>query len=93
MAVEAERPLPTTTVRYNQTNREGGKTMVNWEYRNLQVKTVPTVGVWSRISENDLDRLERLQSDGWEVFQVVNIRGSLGFTSYVLFMLRRELQQ
>jgi len=67
--------------------------MVKWEYKNLQLKTVPTFGVWSRISENDLDRLGRLQNDGWEVFQVVNIRGSLGFTSYVLFMLRRELQQ
>jgi len=65
--------------------------MVKWEYKNLQLKTVPTFGAWSRISENDLDRLGRLQNDGWEVFQVVNIRGSMGFTSYVLFMLRREL--
>jgi hypothetical protein len=78
-------------VRRIQTNQEGGKTMVKWEYKNLQLKTVPTFGVWSRISENDLDRLGRLQNDGWEVFQVVNIRGSVGFTSYVLFMLRREL--
>jgi hypothetical protein len=65
--------------------------MVKWEYKNLQFKTVPTFGVWSRISKSDLDRLERLQSDGWEVFQVVNIRGSVGFTAHVLFMLRREL--
>jgi hypothetical protein len=65
--------------------------MVKWEYKNLQFKTVPTFGVWSRISKSDLDRLERLQSDGWEVFQVVNIRGSVGFTAHILFMLRREL--
>jgi len=67
--------------------------MVKREYKNLQVKTVPTFGLWSRISENDLDRLGRLQNDGWEVFQAVNIKGSMGFTSHVLFMLRRELQQ
>jgi hypothetical protein len=65
--------------------------MVKWEHENLQLKTVLTFGGWSRISENDLDRLERLQNDGWEVFQVVNVRGSFGFTAHVLFMLRREL--
>jgi hypothetical protein len=66
--------------------------MEKWEYRNLQVKTVPSFGAWSRISEQDLGLLERLQDDQWEVFQVVNIRGSLGFTAHVLFLLRRELQ-
>jgi hypothetical protein len=65
--------------------------MPEWEYRNVQVKTVPTLGIWSRVSRRDLDRLEELQRDGWQVFEVVNIRGSLGFTSHVLFMLRREL--
>ncbi len=64
--------------------------MAKWEYNNLQLKTVPTFGFWSRFSKDDLDRLGSLQDDGWEVFQVVNLRGSLGFTSYVLFMLRRE---
>jgi hypothetical protein len=67
--------------------------MAKWEYRNLQLKTVPSFGAWSKISEEDLDRLEKLQNNGWEVFQVVNIRGSLGFSAHVLFMLRRELQQ
>lgn len=67
--------------------------MAKWEYQNLQFKTVPTFGVWSRISEYDLDRLERSQNDGWEVFQAVNVRGSFGFSAHVLFMLRRELQQ
>jgi hypothetical protein len=62
---------------------------MEWEYRNLQFRSVPTIGLWSRIAERDLDRLEELQNNGWEVFQVVNMRGSLGFTSYVLFMLRR----
>jgi hypothetical protein len=65
--------------------------MAKWEYKNLQLKTVPAIGIWSKISEDDLDRLENLQNDGWEVFQVVNIRGSVGFTAHVLFMLRREL--
>ena len=66
--------------------------MTEWEYKNVQMKSVPTFGVWSKLSERDLDRLERLQRDGWEVFQVVNIRGSFGFTSHVLFMLRREIE-
>ena len=69
------------------------KTMAKWEHKNLQVKTVPSFGAWSAISERDLARLEELQNDGWEVFQVVNIRGSLGFSAHVLFMLRRELLQ
>ena len=60
------------------------------EYRNLQFKTVPTFGMWSKISSRDLAELEALQKDGWEVYHTVNIRGSLGFTSNVLFMLRRE---
>ena len=67
--------------------------MAKWEYNNLQLKTVPTFGAWSRISENALDALGKLQNDGWEVFQVVNVRGSLGFTAHVLFMLRCEIQQ
>ena len=67
--------------------------MSKWEYKNLQFKTVPTIGLWSKISENDLERQERTQNDGWEVFHSVNIRGSVGFTAHVLFLLRRELQQ
>jgi len=62
-----------------------------WEYQNLQVKTAPTFGAWSKVSENDLGSLEKLQNDKWEVFQVVNIRGSLGFSAHILFMLRRKL--
>jgi len=67
-----------------------GASMV-WEYKNLQLRTSPEFGVWSRISESNLNRLSSLQSDGWHVYQVVNIRGSFGFTAHVLFMLRREL--
>ena len=65
--------------------------MEKWEYKNLQLKTVPSFGAWSRISENDLGILKKLQDDEWEVFQVVNVRGSLGFTAHILFMLRRRL--
>ena len=66
--------------------------MEKWEYKNLQFKTVPSFGAWSKISESDLDKLEKFQNDEWEVFQVVNIRGSLGFTAHVLFLLRRRVQ-
>jgi len=66
--------------------------MDKWEYKNLQIKTVPSFGVWSRVSEADIEELEKLQIDDWEVFQVVNIRGSLGFSAHILFMLRRKLQ-
>jgi len=62
-----------------------------WEYKNLQCKTVPAIGLWSRVSRNDLETLENLQVYGWEVFQIANIRGSLGFTAHILFMLRRKL--
>jgi len=66
--------------------------MDKWEYKNLQVKTVPSFGAWSKVSEADLEKLEKYQNDEWEVFQVVNIRGSLGFTAHILFLLRRKLQ-
>lgn len=66
--------------------------MEKWEYKHLQVRTVPSFGSWSRISEQDLDTLQALQDDGWEVFQTVNIRGSFGFTAHVLFLLRRQLR-
>jgi hypothetical protein len=65
--------------------------MAKWEHRNLQVKTAMTFGGWSSIPKGDLDRLQELQDDGWEVHHVVNLRGSAGFTSHVLFMLRREV--
>jgi len=39
-----------------------------WEYKNLQCKTVPAIGLWSRVSRNDLETLENLQVYGWEVF-------------------------
>jgi hypothetical protein len=66
--------------------------MEKWEYKNLQFRTEPSFGAWSRISDNDLGLLKGLQDDQWDVFQVVNIRGSLGFTAHVLFLLRRRLQ-
>jgi hypothetical protein len=59
------------------------------EYKNLQIRTVPTIGIWSRIAEQDLRELERWQSQGWEVFHTVNVRGSFGFTANLVFMLRR----
>ena len=66
--------------------------MDKWEYKNMQFQTTPTFGAWSRISEQDLRELGKMQNDGWEVFQTVNIKGSLGFTAHILFMLRRILQ-
>jgi hypothetical protein len=65
---------------------------MQWEYRNLQFRTVPMFGMWSRISRRDLAELEALQGDGWEAYHTANIRGSVGFTAHVLFMLRRERQ-
>ncbi len=29
------------------------------EYKNLQFRTVPEIGIWSRLSQKDLDRLEK----------------------------------
>ena len=66
--------------------------MDKWEYKNLQFTTTPAFGAWGSLSENDLERLESLQNDDWEVFQVVNIRGSFGFSAHILFMLKRKLQ-
>jgi hypothetical protein len=65
-------------------------TTTKWEYKNLQFRTVPTWGLWSRISENDLALLELMQKNGWEVYQTENIRGGYGFTAHVLFLLRRQ---
>jgi len=81
------------TVIFSEYAVEGDKEPMRREYKNLQFRTVPEIGIWSRLSQKDLDRLEGMQNDGWEVFQVVNIRGSLGFTSHVVFMLSRELEE
>ena len=66
--------------------------MDKWEYKNLQFKSVPSFGAWSKISEHDLEKLERFQNEDWEISQVVNIRGSFGFTAHVIFVLKRKLQ-
>jgi len=65
---------------------------MRWEHRSVQFKTEPSFGARSRLSDGDLRRLDELQNEGWEVTQVVNMRGSLGFTSHVVFLLRREVQ-
>ncbi|MBI9045122.1 MAG: hypothetical protein JEZ06_11595 [Anaerolineaceae bacterium] len=65
--------------------------MKKLEYMNLQFKTTPAIGAWSQISEMDLSNLQKFQNDGWEVYNVVNIRGSFGFTAHILFMLRRAV--
>ena len=65
--------------------------MDKWEYKNLQLKTVKNFSGWNRISDEDLELLGEMQNDGWDVFQTVNIFGSMGFTAHVLFMLRRGL--
>jgi len=67
--------------------------MAKWEYQNVQFKTVRSFTGWTSISQTDLDTLQQLQDDGWEVVRVVNIMGSVGFTAHVLFMLRRESQE
>jgi hypothetical protein len=64
--------------------------MDEYEYKNLQFRTVPTIGIWSQIAEQDLRELERWQSQSWEVYHTVNVRGSFGFTANVVFMLRRS---
>ena len=66
--------------------------MARYAYRNLQFRTAPTWGAWSRVDEADLRRLEEYQAQGWEVYHTVEVKGSLGFTAHVLFMLRRELE-
>ncbi len=76
-----------------QTCRRGPRAIMRWEYRNLEFRTIPAVGIWSRVSRRGLDTLEKLQSDGWELFQATNVRGYLGFTAQVLLTLRRELEQ
>ena len=49
--------------------------MTRWQYKNLQFQTVPTFGVWSRVSDKDLTTLAQCQAEGWEVYHTVNIRG------------------
>jgi len=66
---------------------------MNKEHKNLQFRTVPEWGMWSRLAQKDLDRLADTQDEGWEVTHVVNIRGSFGFTSHVVFLLSRERKE
>lgn len=66
--------------------------MAAYEYQTIQFRTVPNVGVWSKLSEDDLKALDRYQNDGWEVYQTVNVRGSAGFSAHLLFLMRRPLE-
>lgn len=50
--------------------------MIKWEYKNLQFQTELTIGLWSKISKEDLNKLERLQNNGWEVFQCEFVKPS-----------------
>jgi len=36
------------------------------EYKNLQLKTVSSVGAWSKDSGSDPGRLEQSESEGWD---------------------------
>ncbi len=65
--------------------------MDKWEYKNLQLKTVKNFSGWNRISDEDLKLLGEIQNDGWEVFNIVNIFGTMGFSAHILFMLKRKL--
>jgi hypothetical protein len=40
---------------------------MKWEYQTHQFRTVPTVGVWSRLSDKDIQKLDQLLNSGWEV--------------------------
>lgn len=62
---------------------------MDWEYKTLQFRTTPTIGVWSQLSDADIRTLDELQNEGWEVYHSVNIRGSMGFSAHILFLLRR----
>jgi hypothetical protein len=62
---------------------------MDWDYQTHQFRTVPTVGIWSRIADKDIQKLDMLLNSGWEVHKTVNIRGSVGFTAHVVFILRR----
>lgn len=64
---------------------------MKWEYQTHQFRTVPTIGVWSHLSDKDIQKLDNLLNAGWEVHKTLNIRGSVGFTAHVVFILRRPI--
>ena len=66
--------------------------MERWEYRNLQLKTTQSFSGWGKLEDDALAELEKLQDDGWEVYHTADIKGSMGFTAHVLFMLRRRVR-
>jgi hypothetical protein len=65
---------------------------MKWEYQTIQFRTTPTIGMWSQLSKEDLQTLEQLLNAGWEIYETVNVRGSMGFTAHVVFILRRPVQ-
>ena len=59
------------------------------EYQTHQFRTVPSIGMWSQLSDKDIHKLDQLLNAGWEIYQTINVRGSMGFTAHILFILRR----
>jgi RIO-like serine/threonine protein kinase len=54
-------------------------------------RTVSIIGVWSQLSDKDIQKLDSLLNAGWEVPKTVNVGGSMGFTAHEVFILRRPV--
>ena len=65
---------------------------MKYKYRNLQFKTVSDSDSGCMLAQEHLEKLQQLQEDDWEVHHTVPINGDSGITSFILFMLRREIK-
>jgi hypothetical protein len=65
---------------------------MKYKYRNLQFKTVSAPDGGCQLAQENLEKLQQLQEDDWEVHHTVPISGDSGITSHLLFMLRREIK-
>ena len=65
---------------------------MKWRYRNLQFKAIASEDMGSRIADKDLEKLNGLLTDGWEIHHSVTIQGGNGATSHILFILRMEVK-
>ena len=65
---------------------------MKWEYKNIQLDVHSGEGVDSIVSNENVGELEKCQSDGWVVFNMITFRKQFDHISHLMVRLRRKIR-